>query len=225
MNGFGTSPISVDETIGSGTTLPIDPPDTVGGIEATDYYVDKIVVTWNEVAETGGADVLWYCLGIASSPTGAFLDLTDADDHADKCLNLDEDGAEAADEADPFALLTIAGENEQIASQTVVVPAKDENGDPVTMWTHEPLAGDHDDDDAVDSPNLPDVIELRYRLYAVTDQDGDADTTENRWISRAASNTATGRTVASTETADSRSEKPGGARKHSGRGVQQCGGR
>ena len=77
MNDFGTSPISVNETIVSGTTLPIDPPDTVGGIEATDYYVDKIVVTWDEVAETGGAEVLWYCLGIASSPSGArSLDLT-----------------------------------------------------------------------------------------------------------------------------------------------------
>ena len=27
-------------------------------------------------------------------------------------------------------------------------------------------------------PNLPPIIELRYRLYAVTDQDGDADSIE-----------------------------------------------
>ena len=38
MNDFGTSPISVDETIGSGTTLAINPPAKVGGLEATDYY-------------------------------------------------------------------------------------------------------------------------------------------------------------------------------------------
>ena len=71
MNGQGTSPISVDETIGSGRTLRIDPPAKATGLDATDYYEDKIVVSWNAVTDTGGADVLWYCLGVAASPSGA----------------------------------------------------------------------------------------------------------------------------------------------------------
>ena len=70
MNEFGTSPISVDETLGSGMTLRIDPPARVGILEATDYYEDKIVVSWHDVLETGGADVLWYCIGVTSSPSG-----------------------------------------------------------------------------------------------------------------------------------------------------------
>ena len=57
--------------------------------------------------------------------------------------------------------------------------------------THEPLGGDHDSDDGTD--DLPNIIELRYRLYAVTSESGDADSIDDRWISRAASDTATGR--------------------------------
>ena len=49
MNDFGTSGISVDETIASGTTLPIDPPAKATGLDATDYHTDKIVVSWDEV--------------------------------------------------------------------------------------------------------------------------------------------------------------------------------
>ena len=41
------------------------------------------------------------------------------------------------------------------------------------------------------SAELPDEIELRYRLYAVTDVDGKADTTDDRRIARAASEVAT----------------------------------
>ena len=72
MNDPGTSGISVEETIASGTTLRIDPPAKATGLEATDYFEDKIVVSWDAVTTTGGAAVLWYCVGVASSPNGAF---------------------------------------------------------------------------------------------------------------------------------------------------------
>ena len=52
---------------------------------------------------------------------------------------------------------------------------------------------------------IPEAIALRYRLYAVTD---DESTDDNRRISRAASNTATGRTVASPESAPAPSVRP-----------------
>ena len=84
----GTSPISVDETIGSGRTLRIDPPAKATGLDATDYYADQIVVSWNQVTDTGGADVLWYCLGVAASPSGEFADLANADVAA--CLEATE---------------------------------------------------------------------------------------------------------------------------------------
>ena len=94
MDEIGTSGISVDETIASGTTLRIDPPAKATGLDATDYFEDKIVVSWDAVTNTGGADVLWYCLGIASSPSGDFVDLantTDADEMA-ACLLATEAG-------------------------------------------------------------------------------------------------------------------------------------
>ena len=224
MNDFGTSPISIEETIGSGTTLPIDPPATVEGISATDYYVDKIVVTWNEVSETGGAEVLWYCLGIAASPSGAFTDLTDATNNGDDCLSLDEDGAEAADEADPFALLTIAGESEALESQTVVVPAKDENGDPVTTcsrtnrWLAIMMLTM-----LTASPDLPDIIELRLsavRRYRPGRRPGDARRAA-RFHGRLP-NTATGKTIAPARQARFSFRETTGSGQPPRRGVQQC---
>ena len=209
MNEFGTSPISVDETLGSGRTLRIDPPAQVGGLDATDYYEDKIVVSWHGVGETGGADVLWYCLGIASSPSGDFLDLAaDADDtgttHANE-LTACRDAVEAtavpmADDdgvyTSPVVFSTlIDGNLTTDESQTIVVAAKDENGDAVNSYEHLGL-------------NTPDIIELRYRLYAVTDPDGDAETIEDRRISREASETAIGRTVRPADRPDPQTEAP-----------------
>ena len=80
-------------------------------------------------------------------------------------------------------------------SQTIVVAAKDEDGDAVDSYEHLGL-------------HTPDVIELRYRLYAVTDEDGDAETVDDRRISRAASETATGRTVRPSDKPDPRFESP-----------------
>ena len=201
MNEFGTSPISVDETLGSGMTLRIDPPARVGSLDATDYYEDKIVVSWHDVLETGGADVLWYCLGVAASPSGPFTDLTLAAE-AEHCLEVEEatDAALADDEGvymSPVnvSALTDTDTTNNDASETIVVAAKDEDGDAVAAYEHLGL-------------HMPDVIELRYRLYAVTDEDGDAETVDDRRISRAASETATGRTVRPSDKPDPRFESP-----------------
>ena len=222
MNDFGTSGISVDETLGSGMTLPIDPPAKATGLEATDYYVDKIVVTWDKVEMTGGADVLWYCLGVASSPSGAFADLTDATNAA-ACLS-----ATAADSITDAEIVTLLGNDGALAasSPTAVIaamkPVLDANDDPVKdadgnvvmednlSYTHENLGGGNHDDDDGTTPVLPDEIELRYRLYAVTDPDGDATTTAGRKIARAASEVATGRTIEPADTV-----KPGAVAPHS----------
>ena len=192
MNDFGTSPISIGPapkaTIESGETLRIDPPAKATGLEATDYYTDKIVVSWRDVVDTGGADVLWYCVGVASSPSGPFVDLTHAD-YVTDCLRAMEEMD--ADDVAIAELLELDGDT--YMSQTAVVAAKDENGDPVTSFTHDGLGGgDHDDETNAD---LPHEIELRYRLYAVTDEDGKASTPGDRWIARAASEVATGSTM------------------------------
>ena len=79
--------------------------------------------------------------------------------------------------------------------QTIVVAAKDEDGDAVEAYEHLGL-------------HMPDVIELRYRLYAVTSESGDAETVDDRQISRVASETATGRTVRPSDKPDPRFESP-----------------
>ena len=76
MNDLGTGPISADETIGTGETLPVDPPTMATMLEATDYFADQIVLTWDTPTDTGGADLKWYCVVIASSPGGNFIDPT-----------------------------------------------------------------------------------------------------------------------------------------------------
>ena len=203
MNEFGTSPISVDETLGSGMTLRIDPPARVGGLDATDYYEDKIVVSWHDVLETGGADVLWYCLGVASSPSGSFIDLAKTTTQAeiDACLEAEEPTVAAM--ADDDGVYTSPVDVDPLTdtetnnddSLTIVVAATDEDGDAVDAYEHLGL-------------HTPDVIELRYRLYAVTDEDGDAETVDDRRISRAASESATGRTVRPSDKPDPRFEAP-----------------
>ena len=213
MNDFGTSGISVDETFASGTTLRIDPPAKATGLDATDYYTDQIVVTWNDVTVTGGADVLWYCVGVASSPTGAFIDLSNTTDAAEMSSCLTATEAADADDINIFVLLGLTdaegdAQANNYASQTVAIAATDENGAAVTSFTHDGLAGgDHDDD--ADSDVLPHEIELRYRLYAVTDQDGDPDSNDDRWIARAASEVATGRTLRPADVPELHATAPG----------------
>ena len=199
MNEFGTSPISVDETLGSGMTLRIDPPARVGILDATDYYEDKIVVSWDQVGMTGGADVLWYCLGVAASPSGDFTDLTLAAE-AEDCLEAEEATDAAMADGDgvytsPVMIESLIEPDTTDVPQTIVVAATDEDGDAVASYEHLGL-------------HTPDIIELRYRLYAVTDEDDNPETVEDRRISRAASESATGRTVRPSDKPDPRFESP-----------------
>ena len=199
MNDSGTGPISIDETTGTGETVPVDPPAKVAMLDATDYFADQIVLTWDTPTDTGGADLKWYCAVIASSPDGDFFDPTTTA-NAPMCRDM----ANASMTAPSLnALLEI---DTTYDSQVVVIPAEmermDANGDPVedadgnpildpvVTWTHDELGA-------------PDLISLRYRLYAVTEDGNDA-----RRISRAASNTATGRTVAGPKDSPARVKKP-----------------
>ena len=219
MNDHGTSGISVGDgivtgTIGSGRTLPVDPPEKATGLDATDYYVDKIVVSWDEVTDTGGADVLWYCLGVAASPDGEFTDLTA---QADDPVCLEATAPVGITDAGITALLGDAGTS-QTAVVAARVPVLDDDGDPVKdaddnvvmkdnmSYTHGNLGGG--DHDGLPTDPLPDEIELRYRLYAVTDEDGDRTTTTDRRITRAASEVAIGKTVRPQEKPDPRFEAP-----------------
>ena len=214
MNYFGTSPISVNKTIGTGKTRAVEPPDRVTDLNATTYYLDKIQLDWREPVGDGGADLLWYCIGIAASPTGAFADL--ANDTTAACLAATEatPAAKEADEEGVYISPVMIGEfldgaNTAAESETIVVPAT-EDGNPVIQYEHLGLG-------------TPGIITLRYRLYAVTDEDGDPDTVGDRRISRAASNTATGRTVAPAhDTAIPQGRETGRPQKPEGRGVQYC---
>ena len=201
MNKFGTSPISVNETLGSARTQRIDPPAKAGGLDATDYHEDKIVVSWHDVLDTGGADVLWYCLGVTSSPSGTFTDLT-AQAEAEHCLTATAaTPAAVADDEGVYmepagvAIATLIDATTDDVPQTIVVAAKDENGDAVSSYEHLGL-------------HTPDVIELRYRLYAVTSESGDPEEVDDRRISRSASEPATGRTVRPADKPDPRFESP-----------------
>ena len=193
MNEFGTSPISVDETIATGDTRPVSPPDAITGLTATDYFTDMIVLDWNAPVDDGGADVLWYCITMAASPSGGFLDLTNAANTA-ACLT----AANATSTTVDIALLvnditTDDGDATTGPARTIVIAATDDDDNPVTTYTHDDL----------DAEGLPASFSLRYRVYAVT-EDGD----DNRRISLAASNTATGRTLAPPTPATPQSRAP-----------------
>ena len=189
-NHFGIGPISDDDTIGSGRTLRMDPPGRVLGLDATDYYDDKIVLTWGEQAETGGGDLEWYCVAAANYPSGPF---PTAADIATTC----GDATDATDipEADADGEYTspiVVSENGQLGdladpdvTNIIVVEA------PATTYEH---LGLHE----------PSVVTLRYRLYAVTE-----DEHGNRRVSRAASETAIGKTTEPRGEPDEREATPG----------------
>jgi hypothetical protein len=197
MNEFGTSPISILETIGTGETLPVDPPDTVTGLTATDYFRDKIVLDWQEPADTGGAEVKWYCIVIASSPSGDFRDLTTTT-NAPLCKDIDN----ATSTAVMVDSLVTADATE--VPETIVRAAVDDDDNPVTTYEHKGLGGRTADDDVEPGVTaFPHIIALRYRVYVVTE-----DGADNRRIALAASNTATGRTLAPPDTSPPQAEKP-----------------
>ena len=131
----------------------------------------------------------------------AFTDLTLVAE-AEDCLEAEEaTPAAVADDEGVYAspmgvdITTLIDPHTNDVPQTIVVAATDEDGDAVAVYEHLGL-------------HTPDVIELRYRLYAVTDEDGDAETVDDRRISRAASETATGRTVHPSDKPDPRFESP-----------------
>ena len=219
MNDFGTGPISINETIGTGTTLAVEPPSTITGLTATTYFTDKIVLTWDAPPDNGGADLKWFCITLASSPAGPFTDLADSAEASDcrEAENATTDLPDVGTLVEPAGATPITDAD----PRTIVIPAMkvrtDANGDPVkdadgneimdlvTTYSHEKLGKRA----AATSPEvinaIGDAIALRYRLYAVTDDGGDTD---NRRVSRAASNTATGRTVAPTQEATDPQARP-----------------
>ena len=201
MNDFGTSPISVDETIGSGKTLAVAPPDRVTGLDATDFHDEKIVLYWDEPVDNGGAEIVLYCIAVASSPDGDFADLADTTignqlaAHANAtAAEVCRDADEATDYDGVMAAVNGLADGTGTDPVAIVVDAMDEDGNAVTMYENEGL------DD-------PDIVALRYRLYVVTDDNGD-EVMGGRRISRAASNTATGRTVSLPDAAPEREKTP-----------------
>ena len=187
VNGAGTSPVSVMPTYATETTMDYGNPSAVLGLTATTNRREEIELNWQAPMDLGGATLLFYCLAVDDSASG-IPDLTDTATPATAaaCLNAEE--ATDADDVpvysgSPLAFPTTGG--------TIVV-----DGD-TTMFTHEGLAE-------------PDTVSLYYRVYAVTDRDGDPDTTNDqtppvtneRYVSLAASNVANGRTIAPLPTVD-----------------------
>ena len=167
INEYGTSPVSIEPTYATATTMDYARPSAARMLTATTTLVDSIVLNWQAPTDLGGATLLWYCIAVGTSEA-TVPDLTDTTDTANLtgCVNATEatDGDVAAGVA------------------RIVVPAD------MTTYTQ----GELDD---------PAIISQYYRVYAVTDKDGDEDTftdtdhPNERYISLAASNTANGRTV------------------------------
>ena len=192
MSGDITGPVSVDPTYNFATTVDYADPSVVRVLTATTHHREMIDLTWQAPMDNGGAEVMWYCLQVGPLDDN-FLALTDA-----SCLN----ATEATDiDLNPFVTrineLADADETNPTAPVVIVIPASE------TAFSHTGLGGRAANAGA-DPPvvAMPDVLSLRYRLYAVTDKDGKEDTVnegtvaDQRRISMAASNTAVGRTRA-----------------------------
>ena len=152
-----------------------------------------IDLTWQAPTDDGGAEVMWYCLQVGALDTD-FPDMDGTD-----CLNVTDET-----EFNPTNYITVINQLTDGEDQTnpadpvvIVLPAS------ATTFSHTGLGGVVAKPDAAPAVvGIPDVLSLRYRLYAVTDKDGDEDTTntapatvtDQRRISMAASNTAIGRT-------------------------------
>ena len=182
MNEFGTSPVSILPTYATATAMDYSSPSAVLGLTATTNRRDEIELNWQAPTDLGGATLLFYCLAVDDARS-TLPDLTDEANQGNDCLNVDEATAEDA--------VPVFANDDTFAPRAIVVA-----GD-ATMFTHEGL------DD-------PDTVSLYYRVYAVTDKDGDPDTANadppttnpERRISLAASNIANGRTIASLPTVD-----------------------
>ena len=181
MNEYGTSPVSVMPTYATETTMDYGNPSAVLGLTATTNRREEIELNWQAPTDLGGATLLFYCLAVGNN-TGDIPDLTLATQAAN-CLN-----AETATAATAVPVFSDATPP-VFTPDEIVVDAD------TTMFTHKGLA-------------KPDTVSLYYRVYAVTDRDGDPDTftdadhPNERYISLAASNIENGRTIAPLPTVD-----------------------
>ena len=166
MNAQGISGVSVNPTYDFDTTEAVANPSPVRNLTATTHLQTQINLDWDVPLTDGGGAIVKYCIQV-SSLEEAFPDLSDITntDLSDACQD-----AEESSEAPSVSMLTNDASSDDDV-QTIVVGAGS------TSYMHTGLID-------------PDEIALRYRLYAVTDADD-----EDKRITLAASNTATGRTV------------------------------
>ena len=173
MNTYGISAVSVDKTYAFDTTEEVGDPSPVRVLTATDDQEEQINLDWQAPLDNGGADVLWYCIAVATR-TSAFADPTATGEEGacrEAVVATDTSSANADYTSAINTLKDADATNDATASTVIVVPAT------ATEYEHTGL------DD-------PPVITLRYRVYAVTGEDaeevGDDD---DRRITPAASNT------------------------------------
>ena len=169
MSGNLTGPLSVDPTYAFATTVDYADPSVVRVLTATMRHREMIDLTWQAPMDNGGAEVMWYCLQVGALDA-VFPPLPDA-----ACLNAME-----ATEFTPTTLSTITAINRltdgnDATSPTdlvvIVLPGSE------TTFSHTGLGGRAEDTEANPTiPAIPDVLSLRYRVYAVTDKDDDEDT-------------------------------------------------
>ena len=194
MNAFGISPVSVNPTYAFDDTDPVEAPSAALNLTATKNMEEQINLDWSMPYADGGADIVWYCINVAAAPSGAFSNLADgtaqlaAHDNA-TAGTICHNATEATDYDDVETAINGLAAGSPTDAVTIVVPATD------TMYMHMGL------DD-------PDIIELQYRVYAVTDEDGDPEDVGMRRAALAASNSATGRTVADRQKFDDPLGKP-----------------
>ena len=194
MNAFGISAVSVDDTYDAATTEPVGAPMAVRDLEATDDQEKQIDLSWDAPTDDGGADILLYCIVVAN-PSGTLTDLAVAT-NASQCKTVT-----VASTDDEIATLTNAlkaaaapgASNDSV--DVIVIEATDDDDMPVTSFEHLKL----------ESPN---IIRLRYRVYAVNDKDGKLSTEMDREISASVTNTADGRTIEDAITPDEELRKP-----------------
>ena len=63
MNEYGTSPVSIEPTYVTETTVDYARPSAARMLTATTTLVDSIVLDWQRPTDLGGATLLWYCHG------------------------------------------------------------------------------------------------------------------------------------------------------------------
>lgn len=174
MNAFGISPVSVDDTYDVAMTEPVGSPEAPSMLSASRNREKEIHLSWTMPTDNGGADLEWYCIVVAL-PTGTLTDLASgAAGIDDQCKNMT---AATTDTAVSALTDSLEGASPTATEGVIVIAATetddDDNTVPVTMYTHTGLVD-------------PDVITLRYRIYAVNKSDE---------ISTYITNTAEGKTV------------------------------